>query len=70
MISLIDSTRNKKIGLFKSYVAIGEYLSKNGETGKYYAVPQNIKSIAGMKEINVVKYSDGDVEIEMEGSYY
>ena len=70
MISLIDFSRNKKIGYFKSYKDIGEYLSVNGETGKYYAVPKNIKSIVGMKEINVKKYSDDDIEIEMEGSYY
>ena len=62
-------------GKFKSYLAIGEWLANNGETGKYYATPSGITSIAGIKEINVVKYWDNEQErwareIEMEGSCY
>ncbi len=75
MISLVRIDIKKKYGYFRSYVEIGEFLAKNGETGKYYAVPKNIKSIAGIKEINVKKYWDKynerwDREIEMDGSYY
>jgi len=76
MISLRKAEKNsKREGYFKSYEAIGEYLAKHGETGKYYAIPKNIKSLAGMREINVEKYWDEDLErwereIEMEGSYY
>ena len=83
MISLI--TQNKlhplkrvRIGSFRSYRAIANWLSENGETGIYYAIPTNIKSLAGIKEIHVCKYWNAesdreeagwDREIEMEGSY-
>jgi len=75
MISLLRLKPKEKLGYFKSYITIGEFLAKNGETGKYYAIPKNIKSIAGIKEINVKKYWDKynkkyEREIEMEGSYY
>ncbi len=70
MISLINLSSKKKIGYFKSYTAIGEYLAEHGETGSYYAMPCNIKSIAGIKEIHVIKHSHNDIEIEMEGSNY
>lgn len=76
MISLRKEGKNtKREGYFRSYQAIGEYLAKNGETGKYYAIPKNIISLAGMKEINVKKYWDEDLkrwerEIEMGGSFY
>ena len=76
MISLIAKDKGR-IGYFKSYKAIGEYLANHGETGKYYAIPKNIKSIAGIKEIYVKQYEmaeeDGGGigrEIEMEGSCY
>jgi len=74
MISLIFEAK-EKIGYFKSYIAIGEFLANNGKTGKYYAMSKNIKSIAGIKEINVKKYWNKynkkyEREIEMEGSYY
>ena len=50
-------------------------MEQYGETGRYYAIPKNIVSLAGMKEINVTKYWDEDLErwereIEMQGSYY
>ena len=67
---------DKKKGYFRSYRDIGEFLSKNGETGKYFAIPKNIKSIAGMKEIEVINhgYSEDDdemsIEVTMEGSEY
>jgi hypothetical protein len=80
MISLTlrdkDGKPIKKIGLFKSYRAIGEYLVKHGEVGKYYAMAKNIKSLAGIKEISVNKrwfdedLQEWDAEVEMEGSYY
>jgi len=70
MLALVDFTRNKKIGCFKSYKDIGEYLSINGESGKYYVRPKNSRSIVAIKEINVRKYSNDDIEIEMGGSYY
>jgi len=76
MISLRKEGKNtEREGYFRSYKAIGEYLAKNGETGRYYAIPKNIVSLAGMKEINVTKYWDEDLErwereIEMQGSYY
>lgn len=70
---LVDATGTerscKKCGRFRSYVAIGEWLVKHGETGKYYALPDNIKSIAGMKIINVEKINNERI-IEMDGSYY
>jgi len=73
---MISLRKNKeRIGYFRSYSQIGEWLAKNGETGRYYAIPKNITSLAGMREINVRKYWDEyeeryDREIEMEGSYY
>ena len=75
MISLKMIGKKEREGFFKSYREIGKYLAENGETGKYYAIPKNIKSIAGMKEIRVEKYWDEyqkkwEREIEMEGSYY
>jgi len=75
MISLRKDQKKEREGYFKSYKAIGEYLAENGETGRYYAIPKNIVSIAGIKEINVKKYWDDDLErwereIEMGGSYY
>ncbi len=75
MISLVKIDVKKKFGYFRSYRDIGKFLARNGETGKYYAIPKNIKTIAGIKEINVTKYWDKynnkyDREIEMEGSYY
>ena len=75
MISLVRLDPKEKFGYFRSYRDIGEFLAKSGETGKYYAIPKNIKTIAGIKEINVKKYWDEyekkwDREIEMEGSYY
>lgn len=75
MISLRKVGKKEREGFFKSYVLVGKYLVEHGETGLYYAIPKNIKSIAGMKEINVKKYWDEDLkqwerEIEMEGSYY
>ena len=75
MISLRKQDKKEREGFFRSYRAIGEYLVENGETGIYYAIPRNIKSTAGMKEIKVEKYWDDDLkrwerEIEMEGSYY
>jgi len=75
MISLRKDQEKEREGYFKSYKEIGEYLARHGETGRYYAIPKNIVSIAGMKEINVEKYWDEDLgkwerEIEMEGSYY
>lgn len=66
----------KKIGRFKSYKEIGYYLIKHGEVGKYYAMPLNIKTLAGIKEISVnARWFDEDLqewdaEIEMEGSYF
>ena len=57
MISLVmNEPRRERVGSFKSYVDIGEYLSKHGETGKYFAIPDNIKSIAGMREIIVINH--------------
>lgn len=75
MISLRKEHRKEREGYFKSYKAVGEYLAENGETGRYYAIPKNIVSIAGMKEINVRKYWDEyqekwEREIRMGGSYY
>ena len=79
MISLMNNTINnenpKREGDFKSYVAIGEYLAEHGETGIYFAIPRNIKSIAGMRKIKVEKYWDEyqekwEREIVMEGSYF
>ena len=78
-ISLIQADKKgepkKKIGVFKSYRDIGEWLSRHGETGKYYAIPKNIRNIGGIRVINVEKYrreEDGkwDRIIEMEGSCY
>ena len=66
----------KRLGYFRSYRDIGEFLSKNGETGKYFAIPNNIKSLAGIQEIEVTNhgYSEEDddmfIEITMEGSDY
>ena len=66
----------KRVGYFRSYRDIGEFLSKNGETGKYFAIPKNIKSLAGIKEIEVINhgYSEDDdaidIEVAMEGSNY
>ena len=80
MISLTlrdeDGKPIKKIGLFKSYRTIGEYLVKHGEVGRYYAMPLNIKTLAGIKEISVNKrwfdedLQEWDAEVEMEGSFY
>lgn len=76
MISLMDTNGKGRIGYFKSYKAIGDYLANHGETGKYYAIPKNITSLAGMKEINVINHGFSkdddamDIEIEMEGSRY
>lgn len=75
MISLRRDGQKERIGYFRSYRAIGEYLAEHGETGKYWAIPKNIVSLAGIKEINVVKFWDKyqekwDREIEMEGSHY
>jgi len=76
MISLRAEGNKERIGYFKSYKSIGEYLAKHGETGKYYAIPKNITMLAGMKEINVINHGfsedddEMDIEIEMEGSYY
>ena len=76
MISLMDANGKGRIGYFKSYKAIGDYLSNHGETGKYYAIPGNITSLAGMKEINVINHGFSeddnamDIEIEMGGSNY
>jgi len=75
MISLVRLDPKEKLGYFRSYRDIGEFLAKSGETGKYYATPKNIKTVAGIKEINVKKYWDEydkkwNREIEMEGSYY
>ena len=74
---IIIRSKGKREGYFRSYKAIGEYLAENGETGTYYAIPKNIKSIAGMKEIHVIKYWVDDEEgarwertIEMDESYY
>ena len=66
----------KKIGSFKSYRAIGEYLVKHGKVGKYFAMAKNIKTLAGIKEISVNKrwfdedLQEWDAEVKMEGSYY
>jgi len=60
----------EKLGDFKSYAAIGAFLSVHGETGLYYAIPGGIISIAGMKEITVTKHSKNDIEIVMDGSNY
>ena len=76
MISLRATNGKGRIGYFKSYRAIGDYLAKHGETGKYYAIPKNITSLAGMKEINVINHGfsedddEMDIEVCMEGSYY
>ena len=77
MIALwMHEPSSKKLGYFRSYRDIGEFLSQNGETGKYFAIPKNIKSLAGMKEIEVINhgYSKEDdemfIEITMEGSNY
>ena len=77
MISLVMyEPYQEKLGIFKSYKDIGEFLSKQGKTGRYFAIPKNIKSIAGMKEITVINHgysSDDDaidIEVNMEGSNY
>jgi len=75
MISLRRDGNKVRMGYFRSYKAIGEWLAKHGETAKYWAIPKNIVSVAGMKEINVIKYWDKykecwEREIEMEGGYY
>ena len=75
MISLRKLNKKEREGYFKSYKDIGEYLAQNGETGIYYAIPKNIRTIAGIKEIKVEKYWDKylgryEREIVMEGSYY
>ena len=77
MISLrkeLIEGKSQREGFFKSYRAIGEYLAEHGETGTYWAIPRNIKSIAGMKEIKVTEYYDEveglQREIVMEGSYF
>ena len=76
MISLRQDKTKQRIGFFRSYKAIGEYLAKFGETGKYYAIPKTIATLAGMKEINVINHGFSkdddamDIEVEMEGSYY
>ena len=64
-----------KLGTFKSYKEIGEWLAENGETGSYYVLPANMTSLAAIKEIKVDKYWDEyekrwEREIEMEGSYF
>ena len=77
MIRLRNTLTGKNEGSFRSYIAIGKYLAEQGETGVYYAIPSNIKSIAGMKRIDVTKRWEDDEdgaryerEIIMEGSYY
>ena len=75
MISLRMIGNPDRLGYFKSYRDIGEWLSKNGETGTYHAIPKNIVSIAGIKEIKVKKYMDEytgqwEREVCMSGSYY
>lgn len=60
----------ERIRSFRSYRDIGKYLSKHGRTGTYHAVPRGIKSIAGIKEITVVRYTKDDISIDMDGSYY
>jgi len=75
MISLRIPGQKERIGFFRGYRDIGKWLANNGETGTYYAIPKNIRSIAGIKEIKVKKYWDEDLEqwereICMNGSYY
>jgi len=68
---MISLRRDKqRLGFFRSYVQIGEWLTLHGTTGTYWAIPGNIKTLAGMKEIHVVELDEGEREIEMEGSYY
>jgi len=65
-----------KVGVFRSYHDIGEWLVKHGETGDYWAIPKGIGSIAGMRKISVTRHRkrpdalEAEVEIDMEGSYY
>jgi len=70
MISLRKAGAGQREGFFKSYKAIGEYLAQHGETATYWARPLNISTIAGLKEIHVIKHASDDIEIEMEGSNY
>ncbi len=76
MISLRKEGNKKREGYFRSYRAIGEYLSKHGEEGIYWARPQNITSIAGLREIKVKPYTreedgerDATIHIENYGYY-
>jgi hypothetical protein len=82
MISL--HAEGKRLGFFKSYKEIGEFLLKNGQTGTYYAWPRNaINPMVVMKTIQVVrrpteriKLANGsfeeepEVEVTMDGSRY
>ena len=59
----------EECGNYRSYVDIGNYLRRRGKLGKYYAIPNNITNLAGIREINVTKDKYGK-EVEMEGSIY
>ena len=69
----LDTKRNlvsfEDCGTYRSYADIGNYLRRRGKLGKYYAIPNNITTLAGIREINVTKHQYGK-EVEMEGSIY
>ena len=59
----------EECGTYRSYVDIGNYLRRRGKPGKYYAIPNNITNLVGIREINVTKDKYGK-EVEMESSIY
>ena len=56
-------------GNFRSYADIGEYLRRRGKVGRYYVIPNNLSSLAAIKEITV-SYDKYGKEVIMDGSVY
>ena len=56
-------------GRFRSYVDIGKHLRAKGRVGKYYVMPNNMTSLASMREIEVTKDKYGK-QVIMEGAVY
>jgi len=64
--NLTDTTH---CGCLRSYKSIGKHLYHGGKPGKYYAIPNNIVSIAAISEITVTRDKFGK-QVEMKGSIY
>ena len=56
-------------GHFRSYADIGKHLYWKGKPGKYYAIPNNMSSLAAIQEITVTRDKYGK-QVMMDGSLY